>query len=77
MNILNSDDLELIKKYRPNGNDYIICDDLRIFVEGPFEHGNATFHVPNGLDFLYELYDESRITLNYNETGYIFIDNRK
>jgi len=70
-------ELELIKKYRPNGNDYIICDDLRIFMKGPFDYGDTTFHVPGGLDFLYEIYDESKITLDYRETGYIFIDNRK
>lgn len=71
------EELEIIKKYRPNGNDYIICDDLRIFIEGPFEYGDATFHVPGGLDFLYDIYDKSKITLDYRETGYIFIDNRK
>jgi hypothetical protein len=69
------EELEIIKKYRPNGGYYVICDDLRIYADGPFEYGDrADVKVPGGLAFLYNLYPKHRITLDYREHGYIWID---
>jgi hypothetical protein len=70
-------ELELIQQYRPAGRDYIICDDLRIYCQGPFEEGNCPdIQVPGGLAFLNGLYPWNKITLDYRETGYLLIDLR-
>ena len=68
-------ELELIRKYRPHGKDFIICDDLRIYADGDFEDGDCPgIKVKGGLSFLYKLY--KNITLDYSEHGYIMIDCR-
>jgi hypothetical protein len=70
-------ELELIKKYRPNGRDFIICDDARIYMLGPFEYGNVpNLQVKGGLAFLRDLYPFKNISINFSEEGYIEIDNR-
>ena len=33
-------ELALIAKLRPEGHDVVICDDLRIYMDGPFQHHN-------------------------------------
>lgn len=72
------DELKIIKKYRPNGGDFIICDDARIYMKGPFEWGNVDWlQVPGGLQFLRGLFDSDRISINFSEEGYIVIDNRE
>ena len=68
------EELNLIKKYRPNSKDIIICDDARIYTTGPFEHGNTDWlQVPGGLNFVYNIFPTAHIMLNYNEEGYIII----
>lgn len=70
-------ELELIRQYRPNARDYIICDDARIYMLGPFELGNVEWlQVPGGLNFVYQLFDSDRVSIDYTETGYILIDQR-
>ena len=71
-------ELEIIKQHRPNGKDYIICDDLRIYCLGPFEEGNVPdVQVPGGLSFLNNLVEWKYVSLDYRETGYILIDKRE
>jgi hypothetical protein len=68
------EELNLIKKYRPNSKDIIICDDARIYMIGPFQHGNVEdLQVPGGLDFVYNIFPNAHIMLNYTEEGYIII----
>lgn len=33
-------ELSIIAKRRPLGRDVVVCDDLRIYVDGAFQHGN-------------------------------------
>ena len=70
-------ELELIAKYRKHGKDYIICDDARIYMQGPFEAGNIEWlQVPGGITFVYELFPQAKIGIDFRETGYISIDRR-
>jgi hypothetical protein len=72
------EELELIARYRGQCRDYIICDDARIYTLGPFAHGNTEWlQVPGGFDFIHDLFPRACVTLNFDEEGYILIDNRK
>jgi hypothetical protein len=70
-------ELRLIKKYRPNANDVIICDDARIYTIAEFEHGNTEWlQVPGGYQFVHEIFPDANIKLTMSEEGYIIIDRR-
>lgn len=49
-------EIEIINELRPNSSDVIICDDLRIYEDGPFVGGNWSkrleFNIPSIFDFL-------------------------
>lgn len=49
-------EIEIINRIRPNSQDVIICDDLRIYEDGPFTGGNwakrLEFRIPSLFDFL-------------------------
>jgi len=55
--------------------DVFIIDDLRIYIDGPFEGGNWSERRTlggDGIDFIYESLDNTHnIELNYKEQGYI------
>lgn len=72
------EELEIIKRYRPDSKDVIICDDARIYTTGPFEGGDVSdwLNVPGGYQFVYDIFPESKIELLYSEHGYIVIDRR-
>ena len=71
------EELTLIKQYRPNSKDFIICDDARIYTSGPFQNGSTDwFQVPGGYQFVYDLFPDAKISLTYEEEGYIIIDKR-
>jgi len=72
------EELRLIKKYRPKGNNFIICDDARIYFLGPFKNGNVEhLQVPGGLKFLGDLFNFKQISINFDDEGYIEIDDQK
>lgn len=72
------EELRLIKQYRPNCQDFIVCDDARIYTTGHFEHGNTEWlQVPGGYSFIYEIFPDAQISLAYQEEGYIIVDRRK
>lgn len=71
------EELNLIKKYRPDSKDVIICDDARIYTIAAFEAGNTEWlQVPGGYQFVYDLFPDAKISLTLNEEGYIIIDRR-
>ena len=71
------EELRLLKKYRPNARDVIICDDARIYTSGPFQNGNTDWlQVPGGYQFVYDFFPDAKISLSYDEEGYIIIDRR-
>ncbi len=71
------EELRLIKSHRPNGRDVIVCDDARIYTIGHFEHGNTEWlQVPGGYQFVYDIFPDAQISLDYREEGYIIIDRR-
>jgi hypothetical protein len=73
-------ELNLIKKMRPDSFDTIIIDDLRIYEDGPFEKGNIPGwpsplnQINRTIDFVYELFPKRKITKNFKDEGYIFIE---
>ena len=68
-------ELELVKKYRPDSSDIIVCDDARIYMMGPFENGNVDWlQVPGGLQFIKNLFQPFEISVNFSEEGYIIIN---
>lgn len=71
------EELSIIKKYRPNSKDLIVCDDARIYTLGQFENGNVEWlQVPGGYKFVYDLFPNDTIYLDNSEEGYIVIDRR-
>lgn len=70
-------ELKLIKRYRPDSPDLIICDDARIYMVGPFENGNVEWlQVPGGFSFLNGLFPMQNVSVNFGEEGYLIIDRR-
>lgn len=70
-------ELEIIKQKRINNHDVIICDDLRIYEDGPFPHGtwSGRFQFGDlGTKFIYEtmgaIYNIEKV---YQHEGYIHI----
>lgn len=71
------EELLLIKKYRQNCSDYIICDDARIYKQDNYQNGNTEWlQVPGGIDFIYNIFPNSKISIDLSDEGYILIDNR-
>jgi len=71
------EELALIKKYRPNSKDVIVCDDARIYTIANFEAGNTEWlQVPGGYQFVYNIFPNAKISLTLSEEGYIIIDRR-
>jgi len=68
-------ELELIKRYRPNSKDIILCDDARIYMLGPFEHGNVEWlQVPGGISFIKNLFPSNSISIHFSEEWYLLIN---
>lgn len=67
-------EIQIIDKYRNDKQDVIVCDDLRIYEDGPFEGGNWETRKQFGkldLDFLKSHnYDVRRF---YSQEGYILL----
>lgn len=71
------EELALIVRYREGCSDYIICDDARIYMIGPFAHGNTPLiQVSGGLRFVLDMFGQQRVSIKYEEEGYIIIDRR-
>ena len=70
-------ELEVIKSKRKKNHDVIICDDLRIYEDGPFPHGNwkDRFQFGDlGTTFIFDIMGGVyRIEKIYQHEGYIYI----
>jgi hypothetical protein len=71
------EEIKLIKKHRPLGNDFIIIDDLRIYEDGNYEGGNWNqrhLYGGNGIQFIYDAFAETHeITKLNNHQGYVVL----
>lgn len=71
--------MEIIRKYRPHCRDVIIIDDLRIYEDGPFRHGNLHPEIPRlpevlrDVDFVWRIFPDRVIKRNYRDEGYLLI----
>ena len=69
-----------IAAHRPFAKDVIVCDDLRIYVDGPFQHGNVPDNVrphcpkTRGVGFAHELFGATHdVEELYEHEGYLLI----
>jgi hypothetical protein len=74
------EELRIIRRLRPDGLDTIIIDDLRIYIDGPFEKGNTPEYAQTlpaearHVDFVAELFSSShRCTSLYDDEGYLVL----
>jgi hypothetical protein len=70
-------ELEVIKKIRDISNDVFIIDDLRIYEDNNYEHGNWSgreIYGGNGIDFIYNLFGDTHIIRrDLRDEGYILL----
>jgi hypothetical protein len=71
-------ELKAIAEHRPYHNDVILIDDARIFIDGPFQHGNLPEHLrplcpkERNIDFITELFNDTHhIQIFFEHEGYI------
>jgi hypothetical protein len=74
-------ELRLILSNRDCSNDVFIIDDLRIYMDGLFEHGNwidrPRSETVDGIYFIEELFNSTHdIELSFRHEGYIFLTPR-
>lgn len=73
------DELEMIRNARPNSDDIIVIDDLRLYEQGPFEAGNLPIGfggIPaemRNTDFVYRLFGDRQVIKDYRDEGYLII----
>lgn len=73
------DELSLIRAARPNCQDIIVVDDLRLYEQGPFERGNLEEGfggIPmemRNIDFVKRIFGDRVITKDYRHEGYLII----
>jgi hypothetical protein len=72
-------ELALIQQHRPDSEDLIVVDDLRLYEQGPFEQGNLASGFANmpdairNLDFVPRIFPDRQITRDYRDEGYLYI----
>jgi len=70
-------ELEAIQEIRDTSNDVFIIDDLRIYEDNDYEHGNWSgrdLYGGNGIDFIYNLFgDTHTIRRDLRDQGYIIL----
>lgn len=64
------EELLLIKRFRPDCDDVIICDDARIYYQGAFANGNISYRADHGIE---DVFPERDFTIDYRDEGYIII----
>lgn len=68
------EELKLIYKYRSGRKDAIICDDLRIYEDGPFEGGNWLERKRfKGLDLSFLSNYNYKVSKYYSQKGYLLL----
>jgi hypothetical protein len=77
-------ELEIIARHRKGGRDVVLCDDLRIYKEGPFMHGNlpedmrALCPTDRNIDFVHEVMDATHDFQEfYEHEGYLLLAPKK
>lgn len=73
------DELEMIRDARPDSDDIIVIDDLRLYEQGPFERGNLPIGfggIPveiRNTDFVYRLFGDRTVVKDFRDEGYLII----
>lgn len=77
------DELTLIRQARPNSQDIIVIDDLRLYEQGPFERGNLADGfggIPmemRKIDFVQRIFSDRVIKRDFRDEGYLIITPQK
>ncbi len=72
-------ELQILQKARPDCDDIIIIDDLRIYEDGRYEHGNLALAeqilrpAERNIDFVHEIFPDRNIVRDYRDEGYVII----
>lgn len=73
-------ELEIIRARRPLAKDVVICDDARIYIDGPFAHGNLPADVrpacpkDRDIDFVHRIMAPTHdIHVMYDHEGYMIM----
>jgi len=64
------EELLLIKQFRSDCDDVIICDDARIYYQGDFANGNISYRADHGIE---DVFTNRSLTIDYRDEGYIII----
>lgn len=67
------DELAIINKYRKGRRDVIICDDLRMYEDGPFTGGNWADRSRYSVDLSFLTQYNYHVMKFYNQEGYILL----
>lgn len=76
-------ELELLKQMRPDCDDIIVVDDLRIYEDGPYEHGNMPqadqilSPAERHIEFIARIFPERNIERDFRDEGYVLITPRQ
>jgi hypothetical protein len=76
------EELQIIRQIRPNANDVIVVDDLKLYEDGPFENEQISDNFANipaswrNLDFIYTLFPDRTIEKSFLDDGYLIIKPR-
>lgn len=75
-----AEELRLIAKHRPLARDVVAVDDLRIYLDGPFQHGNLPAELRplcpkrRGVDFVHAAMGATHdVALLYEHEGYLLL----
>ena len=70
-------ELKIILDKKDVTNDVFVIDDLRIYEDGPFEHGSwvdRKKYGGNGIAFIEELFEDTHyVSRSYNQQGYVLL----
>lgn len=72
-------ELKLIHDFRPDSNDIIIIDDLRLYEDGTYVGGNLPPNFANipasmrNINFVFEIFSDRKVVRNFDDEGYLLI----
>lgn len=71
-------ELEIIRKMRPENRDMIIVDDLRLYAEDEYEMGNCEHRCTENIDWVVEMMgDAFEVLKSLDDEGYIILVPKK
>lgn len=67
-------ELKIIRKMRPDNNDFIVVDDLRLYAKDEYEYGNTSKRCTDNIDWVVDLMgDEFELLKSMKDQGYLIL----